>query len=87
MSTQESLLKEIASFCERHGMAETAFGLAAVRDGHMVRRLRESGSMTVKRLDQVLAFMRERDRASGFDVAIQLVGEHEPSPPDERTAA
>lgn len=61
MSTAEKLLAEIESFCERHGMSETAFGRKVANDNHMVRRIREKQSLTTTRLDRIRDFMREYD--------------------------
>jgi hypothetical protein len=57
MSTADDLLDQIVSFCARTGMSETAFGQAVARDRHLVRRLRSHKSMTLRRMDQVKAFM------------------------------
>jgi hypothetical protein len=58
MSTNAQLLSEILTFCQSTGMSETTFGVEAVRDGHLVRRLREGKSITTRRLDQCRDFMR-----------------------------
>ncbi len=59
MSTSAQLLTEILAFCQVTGMSETTFGVEAVRDGHLVRRLREGKSITTRRLDQCREFMRQ----------------------------
>lgn len=38
-----ALLAEISAFCSRKGMAESTFGLHAVNDGKLVKRLRNGG--------------------------------------------
>ena len=77
MKISESTVKQIEGFCQRHHMSETAFGIAVAGDGHLVRRLREETSMSVRRLDRVLEFIAEKDQAAGFvasDVPQQRVG-------------
>ena len=59
MDTGENLLREIEAFCARAGLSETRFGVMAVGDGHLVRRLRDGKSLTVKRMDRVVSFMRD----------------------------
>lgn len=59
MTVSESLLGVIERFCAREGMPETRFGLAAAEDGHLVRRLREDESMTIRRMQRVLEFIRD----------------------------
>lgn len=58
-SVAQDTLSKIEAFCARTGMSETAFGKAVAGDGHLVRRLRDDESMTIKRLDKVLAFIRD----------------------------
>lgn len=57
MNTRDSLLAAIEAFCEQHGMSETAFGLAAAKDGHLVRHIRQTKA-TLKRIEKVEQFMK-----------------------------
>ncbi len=82
MSTGENLLKQIDAFIARTGMSETRFGILAVGDGHLVRRLREHKSITIRRLDQVQWFMSAH--ADGAGSADQKVAS---GPTDEGKAA
>lgn len=63
MSESEALLKEIEQHCRRHGTAESTFGRLAVNDGKFVSRLREGKNVTLRTLERVRGFMRERDAA------------------------
>lgn len=79
-STADTLLSEITAFCARHDMSETAFGRESARDSHLVRRLRSHRSMTIRRMDQVREFMRDRDTAAGFGERVL------PSPSEARAS-
>src|SRR5260221_10644706 len=46
--TAEQLLREIADYCRRVGMAESTFGRHAVNDGKLVSRLRIGGRPTLE---------------------------------------
>jgi phosphopantothenoylcysteine decarboxylase/phosphopantothenate--cysteine ligase len=58
-TTAELLLAEIEAYLGRTGETATKFGLAAVRDGHLVSRLRKGESVTLKTADRVRAYMRQ----------------------------
>lgn len=60
MSIAKELLSEIETFCRRFDVAETTFGIAVARDGHLVRRLRETESITAKRIDRVREYIAEQ---------------------------
>lgn len=57
----QSLLAEIASFRDRSGMSVTAFGMSAVRDPGLIRRLEGGHSPTLKTVDRIRNFMRDRE--------------------------
>jgi hypothetical protein len=61
----ETLLKEIAGYCRRVGMAESTFGRLAVNDGKLVSRLRFGGRVTMETVERVRAFMTEHAEHSG----------------------
>ena len=58
-TTADLLLAEIEAYLARTGETATKFGLAAVRDGHLVSRLRKGESVTLKTADKVRAYMRQ----------------------------
>jgi len=57
-TTAQLLLAEIEAHLARTGETATKFGLASVRDGHLVSRLRKGESVTLKTADKVRAYMR-----------------------------
>lgn len=64
MSTLRSLVAEIEAFCRDRSMSEAAFSEAVAKDGKFIKRIREGGQITVRKLDEVRAFMAaERAKA------------------------
>lgn len=61
MQVSRNILEMINAFRMRTGMSETTFGAAAAGDNHLIRRLREKDSMTIKRLQKVIDFIRDND--------------------------
>ena len=57
MSVNSPLLEEIEAFVRDCGIAESTFGLRAVNDGKLVRRLREGGRMYRETEDRIRDFM------------------------------
>ncbi|MSQ69820.1 MAG: hypothetical protein EXR27_00845 [Betaproteobacteria bacterium] len=55
----EQLLREIADYCRKVGMAESTFGRRAVNDGKMVSRLRIGGRVTTETAARVRQFIKE----------------------------
>jgi len=53
----ESLLRDIADYCRKNGVAETTFGRLAVNDGKFVSRLRDGRRITTATLERVRAFI------------------------------
>src|SRR6266699_2020444 len=53
----DAILREIADFCRRTGVAESTFGRRAVNDGKLANRLRNGGRITTDTLDRIRAFM------------------------------
>jgi hypothetical protein len=65
ITMSEALLRDIAEYCRRAGMAESTFGRLAVNDGKLVSRLRLGGRVTTDTADRVHAFIaREPQPAS-----------------------
>lgn len=59
MSLTAKLLADIEAFLAEADMAETTFGLRALRDGKFVSRLRSGAGITIKTLDRVNAYIAE----------------------------
>ena len=77
------LLKDIAHYCRRAGLAESTFGKLAVNDGKFVNRLREGGRTTESTLDRVRDFMVANpppDDPEGQPFALKPVGPTSPQP-------
>lgn len=53
----ESLLRDIADYCRKNGVAETTFGRLAVNDGKFVSRLRDGGRITTTTFERVRSFI------------------------------
>ena len=58
----DRLLADIEAFIQRSDMSATAFGEAAMRDRHLIRRLRAGGSVTLDTADAIRRFMAEYKR-------------------------
>ena len=67
-----TLLRDIAEYCRRAGIAESTFGRLAVNDGKLVGRLRLGGRVTTDTADRVHAFMARTPRpaVNGMSVAV-----------------
>ncbi len=60
MSTlTEQVMTEIEQFLRLTGMAPSAFGTAACGDKHVVRNMRSGKSITLRRADQIRAYIRD----------------------------
>ena len=77
----ETLLRDIADFCRRAGMAESTFGRLAVNDGKLVSRLRLGGRVTTDTADRVQAFIARQPAAGRNGVAVAAPGAP-PAPPE-----
>jgi SAM-dependent methyltransferase len=60
----EVLLREIAGYCRRIGMAESTFGRLAVNDGKLVSRLRFGGRVTLGTVERVHSFIEHHQPAA-----------------------
>jgi SAM-dependent methyltransferase len=78
--SNDVLLAEIVSFCQRIGMAESTFGRRAVNDGKFVPRLRFGGRVTTQTVDRVHAFIADMKPRSETGPAPSLTAPfvHEP---------
>ena len=63
MNRYATLLKQIDAFNARHGMSDTAFGLAAVNDSKIVPRIRSGKNITFRTFDRLTEFMAQKDAA------------------------
>jgi hypothetical protein len=55
-----ALIKQIESYCARHGIEETTFGLRAVNDGKFVARLRSGKTIQLKTYQKVSTFLKRK---------------------------
>src|SRR5690242_5893140 len=53
----DKIVREIASYCQKTGLAESTFGRLAINDGKLVGRLRDGGRITTTTLERLRAFM------------------------------
>ena len=61
MSEKQRLLDHIETFLARSGMTATAFGEAAVNDGHLVRELRSGRDVTLKTVERIRHYISAQD--------------------------
>jgi len=59
----KELLDEIEAYRLKHDLDPTNFGLKAVKDGHLIRRIKEGRTPTLKTMDRVRRFMHNGARA------------------------
>jgi phosphopantothenoylcysteine decarboxylase / phosphopantothenate---cysteine ligase len=59
-----ALLAEIDAFLADTGVTPTKLGLAAINDGHLVAKLRDGRSVTLKTADKVRAYISRHRRAA-----------------------
>jgi len=55
----QQILREIADYCRRSGLAESTFGRRAVNDGKLAARLRGGGRITTDTLDRIHTFIAD----------------------------
>lgn len=61
MSITDALTKQIDDFVARHGMTDTALGVAAINDGKIVHRIRGGSNVTVRTIERLQDFMAKMD--------------------------
>jgi hypothetical protein len=64
MDGNDNLLREISSFCQQSGMAESTFGRRAVNDGKFVARLRFGGRITTQTEARIREFISHNRKGS-----------------------
>lgn len=55
-----ALIRQIETYCDRHGIAETTFGKRAVNDGKLVQRLRDGKTIQIGTLNKVAEFLKRK---------------------------
>jgi SAM-dependent methyltransferase len=76
----EALLRDIAEYCRRAGMAESTFGRHAVNDGKLVGRLRLGGRVTTETLERVRGFIASQPAPAGEAPALPVPLPPAPAP-------
>ena len=78
---KSELMSEIEAFLADTGMAATKLGLTAVNDSHLVKRLRQGHSVTLKTADKVRDYMAEvrSQQSPGIVRASVVARESEPA--------
>jgi len=56
----QQLLDEVTAYCKLNAVDRTAFGLAAVNDGHFIRRLEGGRIPKIPTMDRVRAYMAKK---------------------------
>ena len=56
--SETSLLNEIDDFLSVSNLSATAFGERVMNDRHLVRRLKDGGSVTLKTADKIRTFIK-----------------------------
>lgn len=88
MATVNSLLNEIAAFCEEFKIPESTFGRRVMSDGKFVERIRQGGGLTVANLDRINAYMAdERQKVGAKAPAEARSRKRSEQPPPRRKAA
>jgi hypothetical protein len=58
-NSNSSLLREIESFLDSSELSASAFGQEVMGDRHLVRRLRNGGSVTLPTADKIRGFIKD----------------------------
>ncbi len=77
----EALLRDIAEYCRRAGMAESTFGRHAVNDGKLVGRLRLGGRVRAETVDRVRGFIADAPAPAADGAPVPAVGAGAPAAP------
>lgn len=59
-TSKDKLLADVDFFVKETGIKETTLGRAAVQDSRIVERLHGDGTITLKKMDDLYAWMNER---------------------------
>ena len=58
MNNNEALLQELTSFMGRYGVSDSTFGLLAIGDGHLVKRIRNGKQIRRSTVLRIRKFMQ-----------------------------
>ena len=58
MNNNEALLQELTSFMVRYGVSDSTFGLLAIGDGHLIKRIRERKRIRRSTVLRIRKFMQ-----------------------------
>ena len=58
MNNNEALLQELTSFMVRYGVSDSTFGLLAIGDGHLVKRIRNGKQIRRSTVLRIRKFMQ-----------------------------
>ena len=58
MNNNEALLQELTSFMVRYGVSYSTFGLLAIGDGHLVKRIRNGKQIRRSTVLRIRKFMQ-----------------------------
>ena len=58
MNNNEALLQELTSFMVRDGVSDSTFGLLAIGDGHLVKRIRNGKQIRRSTVLRIRKFMQ-----------------------------
>lgn len=64
MSSARAFLQEIKDAAQQMGLAPSTLCQKAARCGGLIRRLEEGGEVTLGRVEQIRAYIREHQRAA-----------------------
>ena len=62
MNNNEALLQELTSFMVRYGVSDSTFGLLAIGDGHLVKRIRNGKQIRRSTVLRIRKFMQRYER-------------------------
>ena len=75
----DELLRQVADYCRRTGVAETTFGRRAVNDGKFVARLRYGGRVTLETVQRVQDFFKRNPAAASDEPALPVTAAPDPA--------
>ena len=58
---REELIQELDTFLDRHGLADTRFGILAVGDGHLLRRIRDGKTIRRSTVLKIRKWMQRHE--------------------------
>jgi hypothetical protein len=58
-NTRSKLINKIEKYLTSSGKSETAFGLAVINDGHLVRNIKAGRGISIDTADKITTFISE----------------------------